>query len=755
MSIIAWPFLVSRNKVVDYRTIIAPQFMIERQITSFLAEAAGGETTEPGYVMYREIHSTQVGTIHLLFRVRRAKRSHLGFEEKELLFDQYGRPLFLTEGFVLEEWQPEDMIVVTGDDFLHAHEQMQQYYREFWDSTLYHPFSVKQSIPILFKGKRETENRLNIKRVDPLDKRIGLKLNLLRHEVWIDGTLRTNFLTNKEFQFLRFLAAHAGQVCSREETTKAVYGNLYQPEHDDARLDALVERVRKSIGDAERPPRFIETVRGTGHRLHEYLDEFPQKKVIHVPPIELSPSSVGTQEAQKTFHSSEGHEELALHTMCKWLELRRRHNRQAVLIIGSQCGALYRSSPFYSYCQQYMAHNVQFQSPLQSFRECYQILTQLQLGERELHTLLQDSLRHTSTLLEGGGGDGYFADIVKKGYFREIISTNIDDLIEQSLHDTGLIEQKDFEVVIARKPFPPRQRELPYRLTKVFGDWLSREYVIHERDACISNNNELNQYLREILSGDVLAVGLDPKWDSTILPLLRDIPTSLWFVNGDEKSINDDQITPIFHQRRTTSVALVGENFTYESFWRRLHQQLNKKDMRVIQDNIGEDVRKYGYHRAKTQPIRVMYIYCDEDLPIMQKFWNHLHVFQENNLIAERHRGTLKPGEHLQLTQERDLNSSQLIFVGFSSSFLKSEYYKQAVQALKLSSGGTATLVPLLLSPIGNWKQTPFSEISPLPQGGRTLSEMTPRELERELSKIAENIHKLIISLQKNEENLH
>jgi DNA-binding response OmpR family regulator len=48
---------------------------------------------------------------------------------------------------------------------------------------------------------------------------------------------------------------------------------MYNPKRDDARLDALVERTRKSLGDDAHPPRFIETVRGAGHRLHEYLGE--------------------------------------------------------------------------------------------------------------------------------------------------------------------------------------------------------------------------------------------------------------------------------------------------------------------------------------------------------------------------------------------------------------------------------------------------------------------------------------------------
>lgn len=101
----------------------------------------------------------------------------------------------------------------------------------------------------------------------------GLQLDYSRQQVWIDGTLCTSHLTQKEFQLLRFLAEHAGEICSREETTRAVYDETYDPKSDDARLDALVERTRKSIGDTSRPSRFLETVRGAGHRLKEYLGE--------------------------------------------------------------------------------------------------------------------------------------------------------------------------------------------------------------------------------------------------------------------------------------------------------------------------------------------------------------------------------------------------------------------------------------------------------------------------------------------------
>jgi hypothetical protein len=441
--------------------------------------------------------------------------------------------------------------------------------------------------------------------------------------------------------------------------------------------------------------------------------------------------------------------------MGEWLELHKRNNYQTILLLGSRAGALYRSLPLYDYCQQYTSHNLHTHSPIWSFRECYNVLSRQQLGERELHALLQDAFKHVGKLLGVYEGDGCFAEIVRKGYFREIISTNIDDLVERALLAVGLMEDRDFEVVIPGKLVQgtqtlSKERKLPYRLTKVFGDWLSRKYSIYNRQSFILDNEELNQYLCSILHGHVLAIGIDPLWDSGILPLLHDAPTTLWFVNGEEDIIYDQQVGPILDQAK--SVAAVGKDFGYEEFWRSLYQQLCMGPMlkdRATPDWPLSSLKEEDLSQQGKKAIHISYIYCDDDLNLMQKFWRHLQVLRHNQLITEWHRGALTPGDHLQLEQERELRASQLIFVGFSPSFLSSEYYDQALQMLRLSHGGTIRLVPLLLRPVSNWKQTPFSMISPLPREGKTLSELSSKELDKELNKIANDIHELVKRLQK------
>lgn len=100
----------------------------------------------------------------------------------------------------------------------------------------------------------------------------GLELDYAQRRVRVDGILLPKPLSSRQFKLLEFLATRAGKVCLREETSRAVYEEKYIRHRDDARLDALIERTRLYIGDDQRHPRFIETVRGIGHRLNNYSD---------------------------------------------------------------------------------------------------------------------------------------------------------------------------------------------------------------------------------------------------------------------------------------------------------------------------------------------------------------------------------------------------------------------------------------------------------------------------------------------------
>lgn len=69
----AWRFLVSRNQFLDYRTVVAPDFMCQVNIASLLAKTAEGDPISEDLAYYREIHGSKSGDLTIIYRVREAQ----------------------------------------------------------------------------------------------------------------------------------------------------------------------------------------------------------------------------------------------------------------------------------------------------------------------------------------------------------------------------------------------------------------------------------------------------------------------------------------------------------------------------------------------------------------------------------------------------------------------------------------------------------------------------------------------------------
>jgi WD40 repeat protein len=130
----AWPFLVSRNQYLDYRTVVAPSFISQAGITNLLARAAGGKLTQPGHAVYREIKGFQeVENKALVFRVVEILKNEIyPNEPNEILKDPYGREIFFIEGIVIEN---NTRAKVTYEDFDNTHKQLLKCYRQFWEHS--------------------------------------------------------------------------------------------------------------------------------------------------------------------------------------------------------------------------------------------------------------------------------------------------------------------------------------------------------------------------------------------------------------------------------------------------------------------------------------------------------------------------------------------------------------------------------------------------------------------------------------------
>jgi len=93
----------------------------------------------------------------------------------------------------------------------------------------------------------------------------GVRCDRDTGRIWVDGRELTLELSEPQRRLLRFLHAHAGEVCTQQSIVEAVWetdegvspGALYE----------LVKRVRKKIESDWHQPRHLVTVAGAGYRL--------------------------------------------------------------------------------------------------------------------------------------------------------------------------------------------------------------------------------------------------------------------------------------------------------------------------------------------------------------------------------------------------------------------------------------------------------------------------------------------------------
>lgn len=127
------------------------------------------------------------------------------------------------------------------------------------DDYLPKPFSPAELVARLRSLIRRSAVRCPVGQLAYLDLVLDLDRHLVRR-----GNDRCD-LTRIEFDLLAHLVLARGRVLSRSALIDAL-----DPQHAEPILersiDAYVGRLRRKLGDAASPPRYVETVRGLGYR---------------------------------------------------------------------------------------------------------------------------------------------------------------------------------------------------------------------------------------------------------------------------------------------------------------------------------------------------------------------------------------------------------------------------------------------------------------------------------------------------------
>jgi two-component system response regulator RegX3 len=137
------------------------------------------------------------------------------------------------------------------------------------DDYVTKPFSVRELIGRVRAQLRRRELDRNLTDGDGKTIETGpVRIDLARHLVSIRG--KAVNLTRSEFQVLRLLAEHPGQVFSRLEIMEELWQSEFSG--DVRACDVHISNLRQKIESDPQQPELVLTVRGIGYRLAEADD---------------------------------------------------------------------------------------------------------------------------------------------------------------------------------------------------------------------------------------------------------------------------------------------------------------------------------------------------------------------------------------------------------------------------------------------------------------------------------------------------
>jgi DNA-binding response OmpR family regulator len=130
------------------------------------------------------------------------------------------------------------------------------------DDYVTKPFEVRELIARMGAHLRRSEQTVAVQQPKTRFEFPGLTIDMNSRQVWRDG--KEVVLTLTEFNLLSLLASQAGQVVSRGELLRKVWG--YEIEIETRTVDAHIYRLRKKIERDSEKPSYIHSVPGIGYR---------------------------------------------------------------------------------------------------------------------------------------------------------------------------------------------------------------------------------------------------------------------------------------------------------------------------------------------------------------------------------------------------------------------------------------------------------------------------------------------------------
>lgn len=130
-----------------------------------------------------------------------------------------------------------------------------------------------------------------------------------------------------------------------------------------------------------------------------------------------------------------------------------------------------------------------------------------------------------------------------------------------------------------------------------------------------------------------------------------------------------------------------------------------------------------------TKKVKVFYSYSHKDAAFRDRIEQALTMLKRGDVISQWHDRGIGAGSEWRSQIDSNLESSDLILLLVSPSFLASDYCYdlEMKRAMELHETGRARVIPVILRPC-DWKAAPFAKLQALPRDGKAIIHWRPQD---------------------------
>jgi len=197
----------------------------------------------------------------------------------------------------------------------------------------------------------------------------------------------------------------------------------------------------------------------------------------------------------------------------------------------------------------------------------------------------QELCRWLSSCLEPikpSEGHRYLAELVKRGYFKTVISTNIDTLLEKALADVGLghnafgVLRPGELVPSVRFPWDPIPTSYGHQvqIIKLHGDIHGSRFKLTPSEPCLLTM-PLRIALSDVFGKDIIMVGYDKMRDADLVSCIPWTDNDIWYIDFQDPTEAGSLVTIL---ERRGSHYYSGVEADFDTFFKRLERLVESKE---------------------------------------------------------------------------------------------------------------------------------------------------------------------------------